>query len=145
MGNLCKKIPIEETDEDEEIMVDIKYEEDMLDEKGILASVEENEDSQPSWKGEFEDVRINQFLVKEYLGGGVEARVHLGVNTDTSEQCAIRILVNKSCQRRIGRGASLHDHKELGIVAKEVAIMKKLEHPNIVQLYEVLDDEVINL
>jgi len=51
-------------------------------------------------------------------------------------QCAIKVLSRSILKRkRVGKNASAYDS-----VLGEIAVMKHLRHPNIVRLYEVIDD-----
>ena len=73
---------------------------------------------------------FNNFAVIDQLGAGSHARVMLCYDTDTNEQYAFKM---------IPRGRMLETSKANDIM-REVAIMKKLQHPNIVRLYECIDD-----
>jgi serine/threonine protein kinase len=74
---------------------------------------------------------INEYSIIAELGRGAYGKVKLAVNNATNETCAIKIM-KKSLLKR-GTGDS--------IVKREIAVMKKLRHRNIVPLMEVLDDD----
>jgi [calcium/calmodulin-dependent protein kinase] kinase len=69
------------------------------------------------------------------LGRGVHGKVKLCVDTETGEQYALKI-VQKKGKKKFGMRAD----GELDKIKKEIAIMKKLKHPNVVTLFEVIDD-----
>ncbi|KAJ1985405.1 hypothetical protein H4R34_000059 [Dimargaris verticillata] len=124
-------------------------------------------------------VRINQYLVKRYLGCGAYGTVSLAVNTEDEQEYAIKefskLKLRKLEQSRSvsvgpgrgrgwgarramrGRGmpmgcgppatvgpaatpATSNPPHPLDPIKREVAIFKKLQHPNIVKLFEVLND-----
>ncbi|WFD43868.1 non-specific serine/threonine protein kinase [Malassezia psittaci] len=85
---------------------------------------------------------------EDEIGHGVHGRVRLARNVDTGERVAMKI-VPREVRRKLGekpdpdtfRANSLDpycvtDQK----VLREIAILKKCKHPNIVQLKEVIDD-----
>ncbi|KAK4520561.1 uncharacterized protein ATC70_006438 [Mucor velutinosus] len=102
--------------------------------------------------------KINNYLLKKEIGHGAFGTVHLGVNTLTNEEYAIKEFSKSRLRRkeqmammRRGRGrgrggiaAANRDHglsnSPLDLVRSEVAILKKLNHRNVIKLYEVLDD-----
>ena len=55
---------------------------------------------------------------------------------------AIKIIVKKT-KKRFGQKANAINESELRI-KREIAIMKKCFHPNVVQLFEVIDDPQVN-
>ncbi|KAL3780791.1 hypothetical protein ACHAW5_004904 [Stephanodiscus triporus] len=71
---------------------------------------------------------VNDYIVLSEIGKGAHADVRLCKHKITNEIYAVKIM-----NRRL-LGAKFVD------VQKEVAIMKTLIHPNILRLYEVLDD-----
>ena len=113
--------------------------------------------------------RINQYTIRQEIGRGSFGAVHIAVDQYGTEyavkefskarlrkRAQSHILRKPLGQRRPGRGAlkgfnsPLHrrtgddidtseDHP-LELIKEEIAIMKKLNHPNLVQLIEVLDD-----
>ncbi|KAF9923770.1 hypothetical protein FBU30_006178 [Linnemannia zychae] len=78
---------------------------------------------------------INKYMVVRELGRGVHGKVKLCRDTVTNELCAIKI-VDKTTRRRLGRAQISNEQK----IRREIAIMKKCIHPNVVRLIEVIDD-----
>jgi serine/threonine protein kinase len=78
---------------------------------------------------------INNYEIIDELGRGTHGKVKLGRNLFTNEYVAIKIVERYSKKRRLGKLGNAEDK-----VKKEVAILKKARHPNIVALLEVIDD-----
>ena len=74
---------------------------------------------------------ICEFIIKEKLGEGGFGSVRLGINKQTGEKVAIKIL-EKSKLTRYEDKIRIH---------REIEILKKVKHPNIVQLYSVIETE----
>jgi [calcium/calmodulin-dependent protein kinase] kinase len=79
---------------------------------------------------------INQYEVIEELGRGVHGKVKLARNTETGENVAIKIIPRFSKKRRLGKVTASPQDK----TKREIAILKKIRHPNIVALLEIIDD-----
>ncbi|KAI9852862.1 MAG: hypothetical protein M1838_004421 [Thelocarpon superellum] len=81
---------------------------------------------------------LNQYEIIDELGRGVHGKVKLGRNLETGVEVAIKIVARYSKRRRLGKLGNPEDK-----VKKEVAILKKARHPNVVALLEVIDDPAI--
>ena len=84
--------------------------------------------------------QINQYEIKEQLGTGAFSSVHLCKDIHTNKLYAAKILEKKLFKKKLFR-------KNSGMLAdnfmrNEIAILKKMEHPYIIKLYEVIEDEV---
>ena len=80
---------------------------------------------------------INQYEVIEEIGRGMHGKVKLARNLETSENVAIKIIPRFSKKRRLGKLTALSPQDK---TKKEIAILKKIRHPNVVALLEVIDD-----
>ena len=80
--------------------------------------------------------QINQYLVVSKLGEGKFAKVKKVMNTVTKEKFAMKI-INKT---KMKRKMLAPKKSQFSLVEKEVAIMKKMGHPYIVKLIEIIDD-----
>ncbi|KAI2716065.1 hypothetical protein DTO012A7_3552 [Penicillium roqueforti] len=78
---------------------------------------------------------INQYEILEELGRGEHGKVKLGQHIATKQKVAIKIVQRYSTRRRLGKLGNPEDK-----VKREVAILKKARHPNVVSLLEVIDD-----
>jgi [calcium/calmodulin-dependent protein kinase] kinase len=81
------------------------------------------------------DKVVNQYHIIDELGRGVHGKVKLGQHIETKVYVAIKIVDRFSKRRRLGKNTS-HEDK----IRREIAILKKARHPNIVSLLEVIDD-----
>ncbi|KAI8625845.1 kinase-like protein [Xylariaceae sp. FL1651] len=79
---------------------------------------------------------INQYQVIEELGRGVHGKVKLARNLETGENVAIKIIPRFSKKRRLGKVTASPQDK----TKREIAILKKIRHPNVVALLEIIDD-----
>ncbi|RMZ90658.1 hypothetical protein DV736_g2106, partial [Chaetothyriales sp. CBS 134916] len=108
--------------------------------------------------------RINQYIIKQEIGRGSFGAVHLAVDQYGTEfavkefskarlrkRAQSHILRKPMKQRRRGslKGLNSPLHRQesqadatsaVELIKEEIAIMKKLHHPNLVSLIEVLDD-----
>lgn len=99
---------------------------------------------------EQESERLNQYHLREDLGQGSYGMVKLAYNEDDNNYYAMKILSKKKLLRqagflrrpppRRGAGAGKKPKTPLDKVYQEIALLKKLDHPNIIKLVEVLDD-----
>eukprot|EP00899_Mesostigma_viride_P029238 jgi/Mesvir1/949/Mv17503-RA.1 len=79
---------------------------------------------------------VNQYIIIKVLGTGSHGKVKLCLNTQDSTLYAIKIIDKRLLsKRRFGSRKSPIEE-----VMREIAIMKKLQNPNVVTLYEVIDD-----
>ncbi|KAF1926084.1 kinase-like protein, partial [Didymella exigua CBS 183.55] len=78
---------------------------------------------------------VNQYEIIDELGRGVHGKVKLGKDLMSGKYVAIKIVDRYSKRRRLGKNTS-HEDK----IKREIAILKKARHPNIVSLLEVIDD-----
>ncbi|ORE09606.1 Pkinase-domain-containing protein [Rhizopus microsporus var. microsporus] len=104
--------------------------------------------------------KINNYLLKKEIGRGAFGTVHLGIDEITKKEYAIKEFSKSRLRkkeqmdqfRRSGprrRLAGLGVNRQqavkgsenpLDLVRGEIAILKKLDHPHVVRLFEVLDD-----
>lgn len=87
---------------------------------------------------------LNTYEVIKELGRGQHGKVKLGRDLTTGEYVAIKV-VDRMGKPKLGKYAQLRKdpsdrnvHEEA--VKREIAILKKCEHPHIVKLLEVMDD-----
>ncbi|XP_028318570.1 calcium/calmodulin-dependent protein kinase kinase 2 [Gouania willdenowi] len=97
-------------------------------------------------------VQLNQYKLKDEIGKGSYGVVKLAYNEDDNTYYAMKVLSKKRLMRQAGfprrpppRGARAPEGPPqpkgpLERVYQEIAILKKLDHPNVVKLVEVLDD-----
>ncbi|KAL4609576.1 calcium/calmodulin-dependent protein kinase kinase 2-like [Arapaima gigas] len=95
-------------------------------------------------------VQLNQYILKDEIGKGSYGVVKLAYNEDDNTYYAMKVLSKKRLMRQAGfprrppprgaRGAlegSAQPKGPLERVYQEIAILKKLDHPNVVKLVEV--------
>ncbi|KAK4155059.1 hypothetical protein C8A00DRAFT_42289 [Chaetomidium leptoderma] len=80
---------------------------------------------------------INNYEIIEELGRGMHGKVKLARNVDNGEFVAIKIIPRFSKKRRLGKVTAMSAQDKS---KKEIAILKKIRHPNVVALLEVIDD-----
>ncbi len=74
---------------------------------------------------------IGDFKIGAKLGQGTFSKVCQGIHLPTGEKVAIKILEKSKLNRNIDKIR----------LQREMEILKKLRHPNIVQLYSVIETE----
>lgn len=79
---------------------------------------------------------INQYEVIEEIGRGMHGKVKLARNLETGDNVAIKIIPRFSKTRRLGKVTASPQDK----TKKEIAILKKIRHSNVVALLEIIDD-----
>lgn len=72
---------------------------------------------------------IGDYILKKSIGEGTFGKVKLGVHTLTNEKVAVKILEKKR----------IVDVADVERVSREIHILKLIRHPNIIQLYEILE------
>ncbi|KAG1172393.1 hypothetical protein G6F70_006506 [Rhizopus microsporus] len=74
---------------------------------------------------------IGDYIVGKTLGKGASGRVKLGVHKNTGEQVAIKII----SKTHLAGNPAIEK-----AVRREIAIMKLINHPNVMSLIDVIDD-----
>ncbi|KAG7303280.1 hypothetical protein JYU34_011756, partial [Plutella xylostella] len=95
-------------------------------------------------------VQLNQYRLLEPIGQGSYGIVKLAYNEEDDTHYAMKILSKRKLMRRCGlfgrappprAGVTPSPPPDpLQRVYREIAVLKKLDHPNVVKLVEVLDD-----
>ncbi|KAM7199568.1 Serine/threonine-protein kinase ssp1 [Rhypophila sp. PSN 637] len=80
---------------------------------------------------------INHYEIIEELGRGMHGKVKLARNLETGENVAIKIIPRFSKKRRLGKVTAMSAQDKS---KREIAILKKIRHPNVVALLEIIDD-----
>ncbi|KAJ2411107.1 hypothetical protein J3F80_000072 [Coemansia sp. RSA 2526] len=95
---------------------------------------------------------INQYMIIRELGRGTHGKVKLAFDTIAGEYYAIKIIDKEARgrSRRMRPTPAQRSHRSHGFlridldkmekVKREIAILKKCRHPNVVRLREVIDD-----
>ena len=79
---------------------------------------------------------INQYVIIKKLGKGCFATVLLCEDSSTGEKFAVKKMNKKTLRYKIvGKGITGYD-----CVKEELNVLKKLDHPNIIWLHEIIDD-----
>ncbi|KAI8609737.1 hypothetical protein BC830DRAFT_809286 [Chytriomyces sp. MP71] len=98
--------------------------------------------------------RIGSYYLGKTLGVGSKGRVKLGTHMTTSQRVAIKIILKDTLVRKNNteslEGAASH-YSDTAATAKrhnlnektesEITIMKLIQHPNVMQLYDVYESE----
>jgi serine/threonine protein kinase len=86
-------------------------------------------DASPNrWNRDNQERRVGSFIIREQLGEGTTGTVHVAVNSIGGKSAAVKI-VNKCMPKKV---------KE---ARKEIKILEKFEHPNLIKLEQVHEDD----
>eukprot|EP01064_Diplonema_japonicum_P037709 TRINITY_DN8906_c0_g1_i2.p1 TRINITY_DN8906_c0_g1~~TRINITY_DN8906_c0_g1_i2.p1 ORF type:complete len:569 (+),score=118.27 TRINITY_DN8906_c0_g1_i2:180-1886(+) len=78
---------------------------------------------------------INQYSIVGDLGQGAYSKVKLAVDNETDEVRAMKVMKKTILNKTRSSSGSAMDN-----VARELALLKKMNHKNVVKLYEVIND-----
>ena len=73
---------------------------------------------------------IGNYRIEKTIGEGTFGKVKLGIHIPTEEQVAIKILEKDKIQ----------DEEDLERISREISILKKLKHPNIIKIYDIIEN-----
>lgn len=74
---------------------------------------------------------IDNFKIEKTIGEGTFGKVKLGVHIPTGEKVAIKILEKDKIQ----------DNEDLERITREIKFLKILKHPNIIQIFQIIEDK----
>ena len=74
---------------------------------------------------------IGNYRIEKTIGEGTFGKVKLGIHIPTEEQVAIKILEKDKIQ----------DEEDLERISREISILKKLKHPNIIKIYDIIENK----
>ena len=86
----------------------------------------------PSWKGEKNWLLLDRYFLSnsgKTLGKGTFGKVKLATHIPTGEKVAIKILEKDR----------IVDVADVERVSREIHILKLIRHPNIIQLFEIIE------
>jgi len=83
---------------------------------------------------------INNYTIINEIGRGTHGKVKLGYDQTLRENVAIKIVERSQGRPRLGRKGDGGESSETKI-RREIAILKKIRHENVVRLLEVIDDD----
>ncbi|KAL4232879.1 hypothetical protein ACF0H5_007566 [Mactra antiquata] len=96
----------------------------------------DNDITQDSEKGQFDSLnkkkKVGNYLLGKLLGEGAFSKVRNGLHIIAREKVAVKIVPKKA--------ALLREYVKKS-VRREAMLLQKLEHPNIVKLYEIMETE----
>eukprot|EP00924_Labyrinthula_sp_SR-Ha-C_P003214 augustus_masked-scaffold_15-processed-gene-2.17-mRNA-1 protein AED:0.28 eAED:0.33 QI:0/-1/0/1/-1/1/1/0/526 len=82
---------------------------------------------------------VGEFKVEKLLGAGSQAEVYMVGSDKSEEKMAVKVFKKKKTFLR--RKGQLQSNGVSKDVVREIAVLKKLDHPNLVRLWKVLDSE----
>lgn len=82
-------------------------------------------------------MKVREYTFYNVLGEGQQAQVRFAKDDDGRE-FAVKLVRRRLALRRGGNNGN-NPNEMAGSIAREIAILKKLDHPNIVRLVDVLD------
>lgn len=74
---------------------------------------------------------MGSYLFGKALGKGTFGKVKLATHLLTNEKVAIKILEKNR----------IKDKKDIERISREIKILKKVRHPNVIQLYEIIETD----
>lgn len=83
---------------------------------------------------------INHYSIIDEIGRGTHGKVKLGFDLRSRDLVAIKIVERSQGRPRLGRKGDGAESSETKI-RREIAILKKIRHENVVRLLEVIDDD----
>ncbi|KAJ3170221.1 hypothetical protein HDU88_008848 [Geranomyces variabilis] len=91
---------------------------------------------------------INKYMIVREVGRGCHGKVKLCTDLETGEEWALKIVPKKARPRfqsrlhsnRVGLAGGPQGNPDLEKIMREIAILKKCDHPHVVGLREVIDD-----
>lgn len=83
---------------------------------------------------------VNEYSIIEEIGRGTHGKVKLGYDMRTRDLVAIKVVERSQGRPRLGRKGDGGESSETKI-RREIAILKKIQHENVVRLLEVIDDD----
>ncbi len=76
-----------------------------------------------------EGAKLGNYIISKTIGEGTFGKVRLGIHTLTNEKAAVKILEKEK----------IKEIADVERVTREIFILKLIRHPNIVQLYEIIE------
>lgn len=73
--------------------------------------------------------KIGNYVLGKTIGKGTFGKVKLGIHTPTGEKVAIKVLEK----------SRIKDSSDVERVSREIRILKLVNHPNVVKLYEIIE------
>ncbi len=72
---------------------------------------------------------VGQYMIGKTIGEGTFGKVKIGIHLPTGEKVAVKILEK----------SKIKEQADIRRVNREIKILKKAQHDNVIRLYEVLD------
>ena len=81
-------------------------------------------------KNSMKDI-VGDYIIKDIIGEGTFSKVKLGINKITGQKVAIKILDK----------LKLIEEEGIERVLREIKISSELDHPNIIKIYKIIDED----
>lgn len=144
MSELTNEYPVNKETKPQKLSIDVKdpFEIDVVDKnrenRAVNNSIKAAEgpeepipkpavEEKPEFDPHAPGTKLGHYVFGKNLGKGTFGKVKMAEHVLTKESVAIKILEK----------ARIKDKKDIERITREIKILKKMRHPNVIQLYEV--------